>query len=66
MKTDAIDTTIAYYDANAQSLVEGTQAVEFEAMRRIFALLLPSGAAILDFGCGSGAMRRHFYRQVLT
>jgi SAM-dependent methyltransferase len=60
MKPNATDITLAYYDANAMPFVEATQDVEFDATRKRFTSLLPPGAAILDFGCGSGRDAKAF------
>lgn len=55
-----MDNTLAYYNKNAQDFVEGTVAVDFSATQDKFLQLLPVGAKILDFGCGSGRDSRYF------
>ena len=46
--------TIEYYNQNAEQYAGDTIDVEFAATQNQFLRLLPKGAAILDFGCGSG------------
>ena len=60
MLTDATDTTLAYYDANARAFADSTRDVEFAHMRGRFASLLAPGARVLDLGCGSGRDARAF------
>lgn len=48
------DTTIDYYDHNAECFVNTTKNVNFEDTQNRFASLLPNAGYILDFGCGSG------------
>ena len=55
-----MDNTLAYYDKNAQEFARGTVAVDFTATQNKFLALLPVGAAVLDFGCGSGRDSRYF------
>lgn len=50
----ATQDTIGYYDANARRFIADTANVEFGALRRAFAGMLPEGGCILDLGCGSG------------
>ena len=50
----ATQDTIGYYDANARRFIADTANVEFGALQRTFAGLLPEGGRILDLGCGSG------------
>ncbi|MCR4764180.1 MAG: methyltransferase domain-containing protein [Lachnospiraceae bacterium] len=52
--------TLDYYEKNAESFVTGTQDVRFEDTQKRFASLLPDGAYILDFGCGSGRDAKAF------
>ena len=48
------DVTIEYYNRNAARFLEDTAGVEFTEIQNAFLSLLPEGAMILDFGCGSG------------
>ena len=50
----ATQDTIGYYDANARRFIADTANVEFGALPRAFAGMLPEGGRILDLGCGSG------------
>lgn len=52
--------TLAYYDQNAAAFAAGTEKVDFAEMQDQFLALLPPGAKILDFGCGSGRDTRYF------
>ena len=46
--------TIDYYNENTKEFIDGTVSVDFSKIQNIFLELLPKGATILDFGCGSG------------
>lgn len=48
------DPTLAYYDANAAAFVAGTVNAFMDELLDAFAAELPSGARVLDWGCGSG------------
>ena len=52
--------TLAYYATHASDFAESTANVEFSTTQNRFATLLPPGAHILDFGCGSGRDTKHF------
>ncbi len=52
--------TIDYYNQNARDFASATIAVEFASMQSRFAGKLSDGAAILDFGCGSGRDTKYF------
>ena len=56
------DTTINYYDENAEEFIKGTLAVDFSATQNRFLSQL-SGKTILDFGCGSGRDTKYFLEQ---
>ena len=45
--------TIAYYNQNAASFIQGTVSVDFQTTQDKFLNALP-GKRVLDFGCGSG------------
>ena len=52
--------TLEYYNQNANTFAEGTINVEFTDTQDKFLRLLPEGARILDFGCGSGRDTKYF------
>ncbi len=52
--------TIAYYNQNAASFIAGTVDVDFTKTQEEFLRFLPSGARLLDFGCGSGRDTKYF------
>ena len=52
--------TLNYYNTNAHSFVSSTRSVDFTQTQDRFLRLLPSAAAILDFGCGSGRDTKYF------
>lgn len=52
--------TLNYYNTNAYSFVSSTLSVDFSQTQDKFLHLLPSAAAILDFGCGSGRDTKYF------
>ena len=52
--------TIDYYNRNAQNFIDGTVSVDFTQNQNVFLELLPNGAHILDFGCGSGRDTKYF------
>ena len=47
-------TTIDYYNNNANEFIDSTVDVEFGALQKQFAEMIPQGGRILDLGCGSG------------
>lgn len=55
--------TLTYYNQNAQSFTAATVSVDFTATQTRFTAHLPQGAAILDFGCGSGRDTKYFLSQ---
>ena len=55
--------TINYYNKNAARFTVETVQVNFESTQKRFAGKLPAGAAILDFGCGSGRDTKYFLSQ---
>ena len=54
------NTTLNYYNANAQEFVQGTVYVDFHITQDRFLAQLKKGASILDFGCGSGRDTKYF------
>ena len=57
---ESSDLTLDYYNRNAQRFTGDTLEVEFSNIQDSFLTLLPLGALILDFGCGSGRDSRYF------
>ena len=55
--------TIDYYNNHAREFSDSTRDVTFTDVQERFLSLLPSGAAILDFGCGSGRDTKYFLSQ---
>ena len=55
-----MDKTIDYYNQNADAFASGTIDVEFTQVQDKFLSYLPTGAYILDFGCGSGRDTKYF------
>nr|WP_297767203.1 class I SAM-dependent methyltransferase [uncultured Butyrivibrio sp.] len=56
------NTTINYYDTNAEEFIRGTLDVDFSTTQNRFLSQL-SGKTILDFGCGSGRDTKYFLEQ---
>ena len=52
--------TLQYYADHADTFIKTTLDADMNAARKRFMDLLPSGAYILDFGCGSGRDARAF------
>ncbi len=52
--------TLAYYEANAPRFFEDTRDVDLSPLYEPFLSRLPSGAHILDAGCGSGRDSLYF------
>ncbi len=55
-----MDTTLEYYNKNADRFVQGTFSVDFTETQERYLSKLQEGAYILDFGCGSGRDARYF------
>lgn len=55
-----MDSTLKYYNQNANQFVQGTLFVPFEQTQDKFLKKLPKDAFILDFGCGSGRDTKYF------
>lgn len=53
-------TTLDYYSQNAAAFSEDTVSVDFTTTQNRFLKYLTPGAAILDFGCGSGRDAKYF------
>ena len=54
------DITLQYYNQNAGSFVSGTVHADLTDTLNRFLSRLEPGAAILDFGCGSGRDTKYF------
>ena len=52
--------TLNYYAENAADFAADTVNVDFSATQERFLSMLPAGASILDFGCGSGRDTKAF------
>ncbi len=66
MKPDAFSAlaqNMSYYNQNAKSYAKQTEALLQEAQIAIFCQSLPSGARVLDVGCGSGRDSAYFLKQ---
>lgn len=57
---EAHNATIQYYDGNAKYFAANTRMVDCSSIQNRFISKLPSQAAILDFGCGSGRDTKYF------
>lgn len=57
------DSTVEYYNTNADTFLSETMTVDFSETQDIFLERLPQGALILDFGCGSGRDALAFLKQ---
>ncbi len=55
-----MNTTIEYYNKNADRFVQGTFSVDFTETQERYLSKLKEGAYILDFGCGSGRDTKYF------
>lgn len=58
-----MDKTLKYYNENAKAFVEGTLNADVSGLYAFFQKYVPSGAAILDLGCGSGRDSQYFLSQ---
>ena len=55
--------TINYYNKNAADYACDTSDLEFSGIQDMFLEYLKDGAAILDFGCGSGRDSKYFLQK---
>ena len=60
---EAINTTLEYYERNAEKFTEGTVSADMHDAQMRFLRMLPPHAYILDFGCGSGRDSKAFLDQ---
>ncbi len=58
-----MDQTIKYYNEHAREFCESTANADMSSCRDRFAAYLPTGAHILDAGCGSGRDSKAFLEQ---
>ena len=58
------DTTLNYYDNNAEAFIKGTISVDFSATQDKFLNIL-SGKRILDFGCVPDEIQSIFLKRVM-
>lgn len=49
-----MNTTLEYYNKNAEAFTADTANVKFSALQNDFISFIPDGGRIMDFGCGSG------------
>lgn len=54
------NSTIDYYNRNAENFIQGTINVDFTKVQEKFLKYMPNGSRILDFGCGSGRDSKYF------
>lgn len=52
--------TLNYYNEKTEEFIDATVNVDFSETQDKFLSLLPQGAHILDFGCGSGRDTKYF------
>ena len=52
--------TLDYYNEKTEEFIDATVNVDFSETQDKFLTLLPQGAHILDFGCGSGRDTKYF------
>lgn len=55
-----MDTTLNYYNQNADSFIAGTVSADMSAQYQFFLRYVPRKAKILDLGCGSGRDSAYF------
>lgn len=55
-----MNSTLQYYEENADSFVKGTREADFTDTQQAFLSYLPENGTILDLGCGSGRDARAF------
>ena len=57
---DPVNETLAYYNSHADDYYERTVASDMSEQYQFFMKYLPSGARVLDLGCGSGRDAKFF------
>lgn len=58
-----MNTTLDYYNQNAQQFIDDTFNANIQATIEKFSLMMPTKAKILDVGCGSGRDSKYFLEQ---
>ena len=58
-----MDSTIEYYNKNAEKFIESTINVDMSHLYGEFEKYIPSGGKILDLGCGSGRDSKYFLKK---
>lgn len=61
-----MDSTLKYYNQNAERFVQGTLSVNFKQTQDRFLVKIAAEAYILDFGCGSGRDTKYFQEKGYT
>lgn len=54
------DSTLGYYNSNAEEYCQSTLGADMSKEYRLFLKYMPTGARILDLGCGSGRDTKYF------
>ena len=57
---EPVNETLAYYNENADSYYDRTVSSDMNEQYDFFLKYIPSGARLLDLGCGSGRDTKHF------
>jgi SAM-dependent methyltransferase len=55
-----MESTIEYYNKNAQEFIKSTVNIDMSQLYEIFVRNIPRGGKILDLGCGSGRDSKYF------
>ena len=55
-----MNSTISYYNDNAEQFINLTKDVDMSQLYRLFEVSIPCGGTILDVGCGSGRDSKYF------
>lgn len=55
-----MDSTIKYYNDNAEQFIELSKGTDMSQLYRLFEVSIPNGGTILDVGCGSGRDSKYF------
>lgn len=55
-----MDSTIKYYNDNAEQFIELSKGTDMSQLYRLFEVFIPNSGTILDVGCGSGRDSKYF------